>query len=315
MESRQDIETIRKRVYDNNKHFRENRFEILERVKRYDVIVRDKYGICRCGIRSLLNGYLPNILGAVDKKQYFMNRLKDINPKIYNEVEIVDYISSCNVILNSKYGFLRVNTDNVLKWDSLSIQSAINKTEFWVKRCKDIMENFEKTDYSKVKYVSKCTKVQLMCKEHNIAYKQRPAEHITGSQGCPLCMSQVIKYTEENFKKHYEFLKGLDGVFYIIRLKSGTEDFYKVGITQKHRIKYRFDSMKSLYKVEIIYTENMSLSEAFENEQLFLREFKEYSYKPNKHFTGHTECLTVNPLEYYYYYFKQNNTTENEQEF
>lgn len=312
MESRQDIEIIRKRVYDTNEHFREGKFEILKRLEGDCILVKDSYGESKCFLSALLKGSLPSIRTAIDKKEYFSNKLKEVNPKIYNIVEVVDYISNSKVILNSKYGYFEVDAPGLLKWTDLSIKSAKDKTFFWIERCRDIRDDFDKIDYSEVVFENISKKVKLTCKEHNITYEQRPSHHTSGTQGCPLCMTQTIKYTEENFKKHYEFLKEKDGILYVIKLKDENEEFYKVGITQRHRVQYRFNSISGKYKVEVIYTENMSLIEAFENEQLFLRDFKEYSYKPNKHFTGHTECLTVNPLEYYYYYFKQNNTIENE---
>lgn len=68
---------------------------------------------------------------------------------------------------------------------------------------------------------------------------------------------------------------------------------------------------KCLSHVEILYTENNNMVLNFKLEQRFLKEFKQYQYIPKIKFTGYTECLTINPLEYYYNYKIDNNDSNN----
>lgn len=42
--------------------------------------------------------------------------------------------------------------------------------------------------------------------------------------------------------------------------------------------------------------------DVYNKEQNFLKEFKYYKYTPDIWFKGHTECLSVNPLDAYGYW-------------
>jgi very-short-patch-repair endonuclease len=72
-------------------------------------------------------------------------------------------------------------------------------------RIKEQLEVFKNTsnevhnyeyDYSKVNYINNKTKVNIICKKHDI-FKQRPDVHIQG-QGCPDCYNET-KYTLDEF--------------------------------------------------------------------------------------------------------------------
>jgi hypothetical protein len=113
-------------------------------------------------------------------------------------------------------------------------------------------------------------------------------------------MTQTIKYTKENIERHEDFLSDINGYLYVIKLSSKTEEFFKVGVTSKSRVNYRFTEIGKLYTVEVLYLQEGVIPEVFNLEQLFLKEFSEYRYYPNNKFTGHTECLLINPVEHYY---------------
>lgn len=46
-------------------------------------------------------------------------------------------------------------------------------------------------DYSKVEYVNRSTKVEILCKEHG-SFFQKPNNHITGKNGCPKCLPDKL---------------------------------------------------------------------------------------------------------------------------
>lgn len=72
------------------------------------------------------------------------------------------------------------------------------------------LEGFKKIhgdtyDYSKVKYINRCTKVEIMCKEHG-SFLQRPDHHLSGC-GCPKCQNHnqdtlyILHCTDTNLIK------------------------------------------------------------------------------------------------------------------
>ena len=79
------------------------------------------------------------------------------------------------------------------------------------------------------------------------------------------------------------------------RLKEHYEDL-------SDRLQYRMNSLRKEYSALIEYCQEGLTVDMYNLEQRFLEEFRKYKYIPKKHFTGHTECLTVNPINFYYYY-------------
>jgi len=60
----------------------------------------------------------------------------------------------------------------------------------FIKKAQEVHGN--KYNYSKVKYVNNKTKIIIVCKNHG-SFKQAPAEHIHGKQGCPKCSCNISK--------------------------------------------------------------------------------------------------------------------------
>ena len=191
------------------------------------------------------------------------------------------------------------------KLENISIQTALDKKDFWVRRALDLRELSDQIDYSKAEYSCNKEYVHLSCKIHNYNYTQRPSHHMANIQGCPHCATSTIKYSKENFEKHKEFFKDRVGIMYVLKLTGNGELFYKVGITGRDE-KYRFNSISQSYKVKIEYKEEMLIEEAYNLEQFFLKDFENKKYIPKIKFKGYTECLTTNPVaEYYHWYYNK----------
>lgn len=233
----------------------------------------------------------------------FSNKLKNKNPKIYDLIIDLKYYDNTKVRVNSEFGELMVCADSLIEWKELSIKSAINKTDFWIKRSRKFREDSDFIDYSQAIYINNKDNISLRCKIHDYKYKQRPSHHMTNTQGCPYCMRQVIMYNDTTIISHKDFIQNIKGFIYVLILSNAGESFYKVGIVSKHRFEYRLNQLHKYYKVVVKYTEELDMVSAYNLEQRFLKEFKNYKYEPKIKFQGYTECLTTNPIDEYYYWF------------
>jgi len=290
-------------ILELNKYYKNKDFEIIGNYegRQYKILTLDKYGICNTNVSSLLAGYMTGIESAINKEEYYHSILKERNPKISNLVVIKEYKPPM-VRLETLYGELSAYSDSVFDWNILSIQSALDKETFWIKRAIDTVTFSNNVDYRNCRYENNKTQVSLSCKIHNYEYMQRPTHHMTSTQGCPYCATSTIKYSKENFEKHKDFFKGRKGTLYVLNLKGEGESFYKVGITGRDE-KYRLSSISQNYKVTVEYLEEMSIEEAYNLEQFFLTDFKKYKYIPKIKFKGYTECLSTNPIAEYYDWF------------
>lgn len=296
---------FKKELLEVNESYRKREFEIVDEYagRSYKMKVSTKYGYCRVSAYNLLKGWSPTTMSAINKEDYFSEMLRDINPNVCKKVNKVVKFNSCrNIEIDTIYGDIVCST-SILEWKDLSIKSAKNKKEFWVRRCEYNRGDFNDIDYSKANYINNNCKVLLCCKKHQHMYEQRPSHHMAGIQGCPYCMEQTIMYNEENIKVHENFLKNIDGFLYVVKLWSEDESFYKIGICAKHRIKYRMNQLKLSYDLIIEYIEDVDMVSAYKLEQMFLEEFKSYKYVPKIKFKGYTECLTTNPVWEYYHWF------------
>lgn len=155
----------------------------------------------------------------------------------------------------------------------------------------------DKYDYSDAEYVGAHKKIKIVCREHG-AFEQTPDSHTNSASGCPHCGSGGV-YSEYYFNKHPE-RKDSAGVLYMIRMKSESEDFYKIGISIKSaHIRFRPLSKNAGYSVEVIKEVKMSIYDAWKKEQMILSNNKGISYVPKRYFPGHLECLATefDPVE------------------
>lgn len=301
-------EEFLKKLWDKNEHYRNGDFEVVGRYVDWKVriLIKDKYGLITLTPESLLKSNRGGIVQAVNKEDYYYNILKEINPNIAEQIKILEYRGDKDgILIETKYGNCLVRGSTLKKLENISIQTALDKKDFWVRRALDLREKSSCIDYSKAEYNCNKEYVNLRCKIHDYNYTQRPSHHMANIQGCPHCATSTIKYSKENFEKHKEFFKDRVGIMYVLKLTGNGELFYKVGITGRDE-KYRFNSISQSYKVKIEYKEEMLIEEAYNLEQFFLKDFENRKYIPKIKFKGYTECLTTNPVaEYYHWYYNK----------
>ena len=289
-----------------NTHYKDGKFEVIGVYEgsKGKIAVLTPYGECCVFIASLVMGYNVGIESAKNPESYFLKELSFQNKHIHSQIIKMDGFKNlktkCKLL--TKYGWVNVMPMELKRLKNFNILSAISKTNFYINRCKDIRKDFNSIDYSQVNYLNNSVKIDLTCKIHNYKYKQKTESHVKGVQGCPYCMKQTLMYNDSNIQTHKEFIKQIEGILYILKLSSEKESFYKVGIVSKHRFEYRMNQLRKNYSLDIEYTENNNMVDAYNKEQNFLKEFKYYKYTPDIRFKGHTECLSVNPLDAYGYW-------------
>lgn len=161
-----------------------------------------------------------------------MERYKDkLKPQFkylnfYKENEYLFVVYECNKHgkqvqrwsnhVHKKHGCKECAKDSVASDNRLSLADIIN-------RFKD--KYGDTYDYSQVDYVNYNTPVDIICSQHGV-FKQRPADHIRGKQGCPRCRMTCI--TTEDFIK---LSNKVHGGFYNYDKTTFKGKRYKVTIT------------------------------------------------------------------------------------
>ena len=291
-----------KKLHESNKSFREGNFKVVGGYVHQLTKLRlqDKLGYYLMVPTVLLRGGAPSTRSCENLEEYVNNYIF-----YYFKNKTFKYLrgsSASNLILSTKFGPIKGSLAEFKHITRPSIRSAVDKREFWINKAKGLRVDSEFIDYSNSEFTTEKIKVNLTCKKHNYVYKQRSYHHLRGAQGCPFCAKQTIRYTRKNIEKHEEFFRHKKAYLYVVSLSNAEEYFFKVGITSKDSIKDRLSQLRSFYNVKLVYSYRGSFMDMFELEQRFLKEFNNYKYKPSIKFTGHTECLSVNPIEYYYNY-------------
>lgn len=291
----------------NNSAYREGKFKVVEFLGK-NTKVSTFYGICVCQTHDLLRGSVPTIETAIDKTKYFMEVLKNKNPKMHRLVKpLSEYETS---LKRMTWGYdgdeFIVNPSQMLRLKKLSIVSAKNKTKYYLNSVIKSRADCKYIDYTYFVFKGFTAKGSFRCIKHDLIYLQDTKSHLKGNQGCPKCKSRVTFYDAMSVKS----LPEMFGKVYIIKLSSELEVFYKIGITSNNSNK-RIKSFASVYDVDLIYEEESNLVDAYTTEQFLLENFKKFKYVPLKQFKGSSECFSVNPLDLYdelryYYYNKQN---------
>lgn len=150
-----------------------------------------------------------------------------------------------------------------------------------------------KYDYSSVEYKSTHKKVTIICPEHGM-FTQTPASHVYSKCGCNACSVKDYAggYGVTRFENHPE-LKTAPGRLYLIKCTSETEQFIKIGITQKSVVD-RFTIYNRLpYQFEVLHEQEGHLYDLFLMEQSIKKQFTKTKYRPSIKFHGHTECLNL----------------------
>jgi len=254
---------------------------------RKNVLVQDGFGVMSCKALDLLRGRKPTIISALDKHNYFINKVKENNPKILEEIEFISrYTHSDNkIVCMNKYGLVSMLPQHILNNNNTSILSAIDKTDYFINQAKEVHGN--EFDYSKSIYVNSEEKIIVTCKKHG-DWLTTSANHLAGTK-CPNCnnsfaeisMSKLLKSLNINFEqqKSFDGCKYKNNLFYDFYLQDynaviemdgeqhfepieyfGGEDNFKI-IKKRDKIKNNYCKENNIKLIRIPYWEFDNIEE------------------------------------------------------
>lgn len=148
----------------------------------------------------------------------------------------------------------------------------------------------DRYDYRRVVYERNIKPVIIGCKEHGY-FKQAPWNHVKG-HGCYECGLQVLGFSKDHFQIQCNKNNNGNGYLYVLRCSSGSELFYKIGITSRG-VEQRFSSVTIMpydYDVEYLIEDRGEFIYDLESRLHSL--LKADRHKPSISFAGETECFT-----------------------
>lgn len=201
------------------------------------IIVKDRYGIIKLTQAKQLFNNRPGILLAVNRTEYFMNMLKDKEPKIYNQIHPLSEYTKMKdkMLFDTRYGIVSISPDALLAGHTPNIRNAVNRKDYFYKQLRYLYNNvYDFKIESTNRHNGKCI---LICPIHGEVKIDN--DYIFSGCGCIKCNTN---WTKSN-------------VFYLIKLSNSTEKFYKLGITYKKTDGNlrRFDDYKKLnYNIDVL---------------------------------------------------------------
>lgn len=144
-------------------------------------------------------------------------------------------------------------------------------------------------DYSKVIYKRSDVNVEIICPEHGL-FLQTPASHVAQSAGCPDCSVRSKGFGRSDFQHYCNINNNGNGFLYVIKCKSGSEVFYKIGITSKG-VDKRFYPSKMPYDYEVMFLITHNADFIYNLEARLHSMLKTDKHMPIMSFAGETECF------------------------
>jgi hypothetical protein len=106
----------------------------IEVVGRYKnlvspILIKDKYGLIQVKTARQLLKSPPSIKSAVNKTEYFMAQLKELQPKIYDFIKPLSEYKNARekMIFDTIYGPVSSTPDSLIAGHIPNIRSAINR--------------------------------------------------------------------------------------------------------------------------------------------------------------------------------------------
>lgn len=137
-------------------------------------------------------------------------------------------------------------------------------------------------------------KAWFQCQECEHEFSVKAEKIIYGVNQCPRCSIGGHGYLTTEFFDARPELRNVPCTVYLLRLRGGSEEFWKIGITRRTVAKRMYQIPYELVESETIKT---TFWNAFLLEKDLKRAIKKYRYTPAIDFGGWTECFQPAPLE------------------
>lgn len=171
-------------------------------------------------------------------------------------------------------------------------------TEEFVSKAKEV--HGDNCDYTDTIYKSCNEKISVKCNIHNLYFETIPENHMRGGR-CRKCLSENISNALKGKEGTCGYTRSRyiaqagdrEAYVYIIRCWNENEEFYKIGKTFLD-IDKRFTKGNICYNFEKVKFHIGEAGYIYDLENELHRKYKEFKYKPENWFAGHTECFNIN---------------------
>ena len=234
-------------------------------------------------------------------KSVYFNKLKGVHDIKYDYSKF-DYKSAIEktIIICPKHGeflqsphmHLQGHGCKLCSWGRTGKTNSQTKNSFIIKANKKFNNLY---NYDKVNFINNKTAIEIICTKHG-SFWQQPAHHLQ-STGCPRCIydNTTGGYNLKSCEKNKKNWQKINAKFYFITCYNENETFYKIGVTVKEKIKYRFGRLP--YKFDVIDIKESNLYDCILLEHNILKNMKDKKYVPLIKFKGFTECLKLVPQD------------------
>ena len=280
---------------------KDNLIDVLNEKGIFFCIIETNYGVCKISTQSILRGAKTSIKSAIDKTEYFINQIKELDIGIVDYSKIKYEKANKKVIYDTIYGVCSTTPNKLLYCSRAdTIESAVNKTDY-IKNV-ILLERGNEYDLSLIDYKNNSTPVKIGCKLHGIF--EVPTGNFIGSKsyrGCPKCgrdsttqynIDNPIGWSYEAWVKAGKTSKYFDSYkVYVLECWNDAEHFYKIGRTFL-KTERRFRSNKLPYKYKVLQEFVDDDGKFICNLEILIKNSnKNYKYIPKTPFEGMYECF------------------------
>lgn len=258
-------------------------------------------GCPKCAIAKISNELSSS-------KEDILNRFKIKHGDRY-DYSLVEYKNSSTkikIICRDHGVFEQLPQNHILGkgCELCSIEYRASKRRYTINKFVDLAKTIHgnRYDYSLVKYINNSSPISIICRVHG-EFSQTPNAHMAG-HGCRSCGNisalrlrcrgrGFTSYSRSDYKRISDLSHNGLSKFYVVKFKSDTESFFKIGISV-NGVKNRFSNGKP-YKIDSFIEFTMEALAAWDIEKYYLRTLREIKYDPKEKFGGSTECFWYVP--------------------
>lgn len=164
----------------------------------------------------------------------FLEKAKKIhdNTYLYNNVVYINNSNKVRITCRTHGEFIQRPSDHLAGKGCGKCGNNIQTQDEIIRRFNEVHNFYYK--YDNVQFINMNSKVTITCPKHG-NFSMKPSDHIFNLQGCSGCASTGFNSTKPAY-------------FYILKVKSNSSTYFKIGITNK-TLKQRYSSTYDKNKI------------------------------------------------------------------